>query len=575
MALGKRQMQISQQEALAALSLAAQRLRGKSKDAAGPVTDDQARCVAILSALEQAGGAALVERTVRRLAAAAGHDEDAATLISEHALALLGGHLGAETNAELDRQQLAQLVEPSLPGFLKHRPTPKQAAFLLVDDREALYGGSAGGGKSDALLMLALQHVDVPNYASIIFRRSYADLALPDGLIPRSQQWLAGTGARWNDLKKQWLFPSGATLSFGYLEHENDKYRYQGSAFQCICWDELTQHSESSYSYLFSRLRRLEGSDAPLRVRAASNPGGVGHEWVRQRFLTEGMASGRPFLPARLYDNPYLDRDEYAEALARLDPVTRAQLLEGDWTARAEGGLFRREWFQAVDAAPRDLFTCRFWDLAATEAKPGADPDWTAGARLGIDQYGTIFVLDIRRLRGSPAQVEKFIRETAQLDGRDVMVYLEQEPGASGKSLVDYYRRRVLPEYSVQVLEAASRGSKRSLAGPFSSRAEAGYVRLVRGDWIGAFFDEAEAFPVGPHDDMVDAVCSAYLVASGSAFQIRASHNRASAGTRAYVERRLRECRVCRADLYPDLDAKVVACYRCGHRVDLTAADAP
>ncbi len=188
--------------------------------------------------------------------------------------------------------------------WIPHDPTPKQAEFLLMPDLEVLFGGSAGGGKSEALLMAALQYVDVPGYAAILFRRTYTDLALPGALMDRAHEWLQGTAAKWSEKNKTWTFPSGATLSFGYLENENDKYRYQSAEFQFIGFDELTQFTETQYLYLFSRLRRLEGSKIPLRMRAASNPGGVGHEWVKQRFIV----GDKPFVPASLDDNPYIDR---------------------------------------------------------------------------------------------------------------------------------------------------------------------------------------------------------------------------------------------------------------------------
>ena len=95
--------------------------------------------------------------------------------------------------------------------------------------------------------MGALQFVDVPGYAAILFRRTYADLSLPGALMDRAKEWLAGTAARWSDKEKTWHFPSGATLTFGYLEHEDDKYRYQSSEFQFLGFDELTQFSEAQF----------------------------------------------------------------------------------------------------------------------------------------------------------------------------------------------------------------------------------------------------------------------------------------------------------------------------------------
>lgn len=236
-------------------------------------------------------------------------------------------------------------------SYVPHWPHPPQEAFLWLSQLEALYGGAAGGGKSDALLMAALEYVDVPGYAALILRKTYADLALPGAIMDRSKTWLMGTDAQWNDNLKQWAFPSGATLTFGYLQTTNDKFRYQGAELQYIAFDELTQFDETDYAYLLSRLRRPSDgplSLVPLRMRAASNPGGRGHRWVKRRFIdrqpspddpddTAEKCSRRVFIPARLEDNPSVDRQAYTSALAGLDPQTRLQLLDGDWNARQPG----------------------------------------------------------------------------------------------------------------------------------------------------------------------------------------------------------------------------------------------
>jgi hypothetical protein len=222
-----------------------------------------------------------------------------------------------------------------------------QTAFLVLDQLEALYGGAAGGGKSDALLAGALQYVNEPGYASLILRRTFADLALPGAAMARSHEWLTGK-ADWNEQRKTWTFDTGglpATLTFGYLEHENDVYRYQSSEFQYIAFDELTQFLAKQYRYMFSRLRRREGVEVPIRMRAATNPGGVGHGWVLDRFpiaIDQQPADkgGRIFIPAKLADNPGVDQAEYIRSLGELDDVTRQQLLDGDWGA-AEGLAFK------------------------------------------------------------------------------------------------------------------------------------------------------------------------------------------------------------------------------------------
>jgi hypothetical protein len=219
-------------------------------------------------------------------------------------------------------------------------PTPKQAAFVALGCLEALFGGSAGPGKSSGLLMAGLQYVDVPNYAALILRKTYKDLAKPGAIMDRAGEWLRNTSARWNNEQHTWTFPSGARLAFGHLETEADKYEYQSAEFQFIGWDELTQFPESQYTYLLSRLRRLSGSTIPLRSRGATNPGGLGHGWVKARFVDEKTRKG-VFIQARLSDNPHVDQAEYLKALDQLDEMTKRQLRDGEWVQDTGGLIYR------------------------------------------------------------------------------------------------------------------------------------------------------------------------------------------------------------------------------------------
>ena len=403
-----------------------------------------------------------------------------------------------------------------LTRWIPHYPHPPQEAFLWLDGREALYGGAAGGGKSDALLMAALQYVDLPGYSALILRRTYPDLALPGAIMDRSKEWLSQTDARWNDNDRRWTFPSGATLTFGFLEIEKHKYRYQGAEFHFIGFDELTQFGEGQYRYLLSRLRRLEGSQIPIRMRAASNPGGIGHEWVRERFLTNPQ--GRVFVPAKVTDNPSLDVEQYVSTLQDLDHHTRRQLLEGDWDARPPGDLFRRDWFDVVDEIPDDCRWIRFWDLAATEpSDANPDPDWTVGLRLGLHPNGTMYVEHVERLRAMPKGVSEARRAMADRDGQATHIYVEQEPGSSGKTVVHEWVTGLADR---TVYGYRNTGSKWDRATVVSSKAEHGLIRLKRGAWNTAFLDELEAFTQTddhPHDDQVDALSGAVAVLAAKA----------------------------------------------------------
>src|SRR6185369_13608050 len=154
-------------------------------------------------------------------------------------------HLAKLTPAQ--QAQLAQLATPRLvEPYMRHIPHPTQQVFLGLNVREALYGGAAGGGKSDALLMAALQYVDVPGYAALLLRRTWPDLVLPGAIMDRAKQWLSGTPARPHDGGRSWTFPSGAKLQFGYLQQDDDKYRYQSAEFQFVGFDELTQWKDES-----------------------------------------------------------------------------------------------------------------------------------------------------------------------------------------------------------------------------------------------------------------------------------------------------------------------------------------
>ncbi len=400
-------------------------------------------------------------------------------------------------------------------GYVPQAPSPAQAAFLALDAREALYGGAAGGGKSSALLMAALQHVHVPGYAALLLRRTYADLSLPGALMDRAVDWLRGTDARWNAQTKTWHFPSGATLTFGYLESDNDRYRYQGSELQFVGFDEVTQFTETQYTYLASRLRRPEGMPVPLRLRAASNPGGVGHQWVYERFVAQ-PTDARPYVPARLEDNPHLDHASYRESLSLLDSVTRAQLLDGDWTV-TRGLLFQRQWFQVVEAAPADVQWVRYWDLAAS-TKTSAD--YTACAAVALHE-GTLYVRDMIRGRWEWPDQRRVIVQTMKAEPRTRHGI---EKALHGIAAVQELRR--IPEVAGVALRGMDvEKDKISRALPWSQRAADGKVALVRGPWVSAFLDEICLFDGQgrTHDDQVDTVSGGVaMVARGNSSAVGA-----------------------------------------------------
>ena len=166
-------------------------------------------------------------------------------------------------------------------------PQPKQIEFMQRPEFECLYGGAAGGGKSDALLVEALRQVHISHYRAIIFRDTFPQL---EALISRSYELYktAFPKAKYNASEKVWKFPSGAKIFFGYMQREQDKLNYQGKSYDFIAFDEVTHFSYDQYMYMFSRCRPTGSSKQKTRqyVRATCNPEGRGMGWVKERFVT-------------------------------------------------------------------------------------------------------------------------------------------------------------------------------------------------------------------------------------------------------------------------------------------------
>jgi hypothetical protein len=353
-------------------------------------------------------------------------------------------------------------------NYIPHAPTPRQRLFLDLPHREAFYGGAAGGGKSDALLMGALEHVDKPGYAALILRRTFADLKKPKALLDRAYEWLNSTGATYNSQDHAWRFPSGAILSFGYLQNESDIYQYQSAEYAYIAFDELTQFTESQYTYLFSRLRRLEGVGIPLRMRSASNPGGIGAEWVQARFVPDDWTphqasemgvvekAGRAFVPARLVDNPYLDQAAYEASLSELDEVTRAQLLAGDWQIRMRGNIYT-SWSEDYHVITWSQFHSVFgqrripshW-LGATGMDAGYDPDpnvtvWNFTAAENGPLPGAVFVPAIlTNHKAIPDDIAEQIKHVEAQEGWASRIQYRVMSHEASAALATYSRKHAL-----------------------------------------------------------------------------------------------------------------------------------
>lgn len=295
-------------------------------------------------------------------------------------------------------------------------PQPKQIQFLCRPEYEALYGGAAGGGKSDALLAEALRQVHIPHYRAIIFRKTYPQLS---ELIDRSREiyTAAFPKATYNSTNHCWSFPSGAKIYFGSMQYAKDKTQYQGKRYDFIGFDELTHFTFEEYSYMFSR-NRPGGEGTRVYIRATANPGGIGHGWVKQRFITAAkpmtpivdtytvydpsgkqikINKSRIFIPASVFDNQKLlsNDPEYLASLAMLPEAEKNALLYGDWDSFS-GQVFSewvddknhyedRQWTHVIAPfrIPKDWTVVRGFDFGY--AKPFS-VGWYA-----VDRRGCIY----------------------------------------------------------------------------------------------------------------------------------------------------------------------------------------
>ena len=549
------------------------------------------------------------------------------------------------TSADLDRAKQDLKPEKFLAplDFCPQKPLAKQWAFLVAPQREVFFGGAAGGSKSSALLMGALRFINVPGFNAILFRRTFPQLNMQDGLITRLINWTGPARAKgladWNASEHRMTCrESGATVQFGFMDSEQDAEKYLGTQVQYIAFDELTGFTEYHYTYMFTRnrsdncpacdaIRSAEYSQqlqklaatgqysldyvtqailrdgnlprfiadqeikkerlsptltrlsrdalsqitprslrknlpaprgtfhrlvahVPLQMRAASNPGNRGHEWVKARFIDDGqggdpckngskdcpecgalykrsewqsfpsqecpkdgavLRQGSFFIPAFLYDNTHVNREEYAASLKRSDPLRGEQMLTGNWDIIARGDLFDTDKIIRIsfDELPADLQYARGWDFAwtavETEEARKKNPDWTVGVLMGMAREGTVYVIDVRRERHEPAGVKRMLIATASDDPKAVCQLIQQDPSA-GVYVADDMKNSLVGFYfEVEVVS----GDKYKRALPFAAAVNAGKVRMVKAAWNADFINELRV--AGPsdkfydHDDQWDA----------------------------------------------------------------------
>jgi len=254
-----------------------------------------------------------------------------------------------------EKLNLSEIIWQPAPG--------PQTVFLASTAREVLYGGAAGGGKSDALLACCLRFADHPKHRAILLRRTRPQL---QESIDRSLQLYPAIvpGAAWREAESRWRMPSGAIVQMGYAEHEKDIFNFKTFEYNLVAFDELTSFTETQYKFMFLR-NRTKSPDLPLWLRSGTNPEDIGHWWVFERFIQnktpyqvyattqefqdKKLTITRQFIPSRVWDNPYLpNRDDYIRGILEMGEDAVRAYLHGEWTQLA-GAMFREP---LTDVAP-------------------------------------------------------------------------------------------------------------------------------------------------------------------------------------------------------------------------------
>lgn len=452
-------------------------------------------------------------------------------------------------------------IQPEIVAGQTITPQPgPQTAFLSTPADIAIYGGSAGGGKTWGLLMEPLRHVNNPGFGAVLFRRTTVQIRNEGGLWDESATLYPQAGADPKEHELWWKFPSGAAVSFAHLEHDKTRFNYQGAQIPLICFDELTHFTAVQFWYMVSRNRSMCG--VRPYIRATCNPdadswvadliawwidqdtglpiperSGVLRWFVRvgedlkwadqpqdlaEHTMLDEDGNRVPippksltFIPAKLTDNKALMAADpgYMASLLALPLVERERLLGGNWKIRPAAGLyFQRSWCRVVDAVPAGTVFGRGYDLAATPpTAENPDPDATDTTKIGRTPDGRYIVVDNDYTQSTPAGVERFIMNTASRDGHGVEISLPQDPGQAGKSQVAQMVK-MLAGYTVR--SSTETGDKVTRFGPFSAQAEAGNVDVLRGDWNERWFTNLEGFPTAKHDDTADSTSRAFEIVS-------------------------------------------------------------
>jgi len=391
-------------------------------------------------------------------------------------------------------------------------------------------------------LVYPLKYADDPYMRGVIFRKTTGELTAQGGLWETAVELYTYVFGEKNlkihkkDLKI--TFPSGGSIKFSHMEHDQNRFQHMGAQYTFILFDEATHFSQTVIEYLGLRMRSAKAKHKKQMVLTCNpDPDWFGLDWIRpylqedgtpnlemdgviryyvvqdgkyiwadERKELEAIYGSGPesgiktftFISATCYDNPVLLRRDpsYAHKLMNMPRVEMERLYLGSWYAKeSTSGFFKKEFCTPVKLHEQNIVSyCRAWDIAGSlpsEAMP--NPDATAGVLIAKTKSGRYIVVDVVRFKARFGEVMQRMIETAKSDPEGTQILLPQEPGQAGKAA----GQMMIKEFLSEGLYARMRATNKSKVlrfMPFASASEAGLVRYVHGDWNDTFFAECEAF---------------------------------------------------------------------------------
>lgn len=435
-----------------------------------------------------------------------------------------------------------------------------QEDFLSTSADIAIYGGAAGAGKSFALLMEPLRHIDNNKFGAVCFRRESPQITSQGGLWDTSFELYSSYDARpIQSPSYHWQFKNGSTITFSHIQHEKNVKSWDGSQIPLLMFDELQHFTAKQFFYMLSRNRSTCGVKPYIRATCNPDPDSFLRDllswWINQETgfpikersgvirwfirknniihwasskqgLIDKFPGSKPksltFIPGNIEDNPaLLKMDEgYVGNLEALLEYEQKRLLHGNWFARPNAGeLFKRFYFKVIERseAPTEYKEdIRYWDRAATVPNDeNPDPDYTVGLKMAVGHDDNYYITDIIRDRVEPGDVENLIKSGIELDDYDTVIGLEQEPGASGKIEVANYQNNI-DDRNIELFPKSK--SKLTCWKPAARYAKNKFIYIIKAPWNEAFLSEAESVTDGSqkgHDDQIDCLAGAYNYLEG------------------------------------------------------------